>query len=161
MLPHGPSREDLVASPGEIPSHAAGGGSARELPVQQVVPIFGISVNLHKLDEKFADVAFLQAVHTPVVIRVGQYQAQGRVDVIADLLLPPGDEALDDETALLMRREFIRPASSLPSACGSRARSLLLVLVQGFEESIRKLPESQGPRVISRPEWISDSRVSC
>ena len=159
MLAHGPSREDLVASPGEIPSHAAGGGSARELPVQQVVPIFGISVNLHKLDEKFADVALLQAVDTPVVISVGQYQAQGRVDVIADLFLPPSDEALDDETALLVRRELIRPSSSLPSAGGGRAR--LLVLVQGFEQSIRKLPERQGPRVISRPEWISDSRVSC
>jgi hypothetical protein len=101
---HGPFRDDLEAPARKVTRQTRAGCLAWQLPVQEIVAIFRVLVNLHQFHQKLPDGILLQAVDAAISILVRQDESQSRVKVIADFLSPSGDEPLDDVPPLLLRR---------------------------------------------------------
>ncbi len=56
---HLPLAQHLETAARKVARHAAGHGLAGELPVDEIVPVLGVLVNLHKFHKQLADVALL------------------------------------------------------------------------------------------------------
>lgn len=122
--------------------------------MEQIVPVLGVLVNLHKLDKKLPNSVLLEAVDATVTVLVWEDQPQGRVKVVADLLAPSSDKPLDDVASLLVGRE-LGGSSRAPfvrrTACG-----LLLVLIKRVEQLLEQVGKCQRlgvvPGTIGVPE---------
>jgi hypothetical protein len=150
---HGALGDGLEAAPRKVASEPRCRRLARQLPVQQVVAVFGVFVNLHQLDEKLSYGILLQAVDTAVAVLVGQDEAQRGIKVGTNLLAPARDEAVDDVATLLLRREMRLAVRAL--FAGDAAGGLPLVFIERVEEVSVKIREEKRLGEIVWSVWVS------
>lgn len=129
---------------------------AGQAPIEKTEAIGRVLINLHDIDEELADGLLLQAVDGPIPVLVGDDEAQGGVEVIANVVAPARDKALDNGTAGFEGREVVGAVRAvLCSARSSWASGTLLVLIEGVKERGEEDMEGPGFVEVVRAVWVS------
>lgn len=109
--------------------------------MQQVVAIFGVFVDFHKLNEQLSNCVFFESVNSTVTVFVWQDQTQSGIEIRTNFFAPSSDEALNDVSTLFMRRKLVHTTESLSRACTDGI--LLLILIEGVEDFSKQFREDE------------------